>query len=382
MDTKKLTVKKSVIIVLLLLLIAGGWIYRGSGSGEGRESGDKEAVQILPADKGIKNRGQIILYGEEHSVKEILEREYELWGRYYGAGMRDLFVEYPYFTAEFLNIWMQSGDDVILEEIYKDWENSAAQSPEHKAFLVKIKKNYPDTVFHGTDVGHTYAVTGERYLEYLRENGKENTEQYTLALENIEQGKCFYEYAYEHGEPDWEYRENKMTENFIREYEALDGKTVMGIYGGAHTSLDGIASYSTELPCMANQLKERYGASVRSEDLCIFAKSVSPEKTETVWIEGKEYEASYFGRKRTMTVFEEYDFIEFWRLKDAYDDMKGQELTGEVIPYSKVPVGVREEEVFVLDFIKKNASPVRKYFRSDGNARDGASVMEEFVVNE
>ena len=30
------------------------------------------------------------------------------------------------------------------------------------------------------------------------------------------------------------YRENKMTENFIRAFDALDGKKIMGIYGASH----------------------------------------------------------------------------------------------------------------------------------------------------
>ena len=52
-----------------------------------------------------------------------------------------------------------------------------------------------------------------------------------LAQEAIEQGKFFYEHS------DDVYRENKMAENFIREFDRLTGENVMGIYGGAHTGL-------------------------------------------------------------------------------------------------------------------------------------------------
>ena len=34
--------------------------------------------------------------------------------------MRDLFVELPYFTAQYLNRWMQADNDRILMEVYTD----------------------------------------------------------------------------------------------------------------------------------------------------------------------------------------------------------------------------------------------------------------------
>ena len=57
---------------------------------------------------------QIYLYGEEHSQQRILDEELEIWGGYYARGMRDLFVEFPYFDAQFLNLWMKADDDELL----------------------------------------------------------------------------------------------------------------------------------------------------------------------------------------------------------------------------------------------------------------------------
>lgn len=60
--------------------------------------------------------GQIYLYGESHGVEEILNKEVELWCDYYhNENMRHLFIEMPYYTAEFLNIWMQSDSNDILD---------------------------------------------------------------------------------------------------------------------------------------------------------------------------------------------------------------------------------------------------------------------------
>ena len=205
--------------------------------------------------------GQIYLYGESHAVQHILDRELELWSGYYNdQGMRHLFVEAPYYTAEFLNLWMQSDSDDILDALYQDWEGSLSHDPGVREFYVELKRQCPETMFHGTDVGHQYSTTGMRYLRYLWENGLGDSEQARLAQENIDQGKYYY------GHSDDNYRENKMAENFIRAFDALDGESIMGIYGSYHTMIDGLDAAGT-VPRMANQLHEVYGDTLHTEDL-------------------------------------------------------------------------------------------------------------------
>lgn len=223
---------------------------------------------------GGKQAGQIYLYGEGHSNEECLEEELRLWNQYYHEDdMRHLFVEFPYYTAEFMNLWMQAEDDAILDELFQDSEGTAGNSPQAKAFYQQIKATCPETVFHGTDVGHQYFSTGKRYLEYLEEQGQQDSEKYALAQENMEQGRCFYEDHEVNNIEAWEYRENKMVENFFREYDTVNGAGVMGIYGGAHADLDGMAlsavngSTSTTTPCMANQLHEKFGDALHAEYL-------------------------------------------------------------------------------------------------------------------
>ena len=39
-----------------------------------------------------------------------------MWSsRYQNDGVRDLFVELPYYTAEYMNLWMKSDNDDILD---------------------------------------------------------------------------------------------------------------------------------------------------------------------------------------------------------------------------------------------------------------------------
>lgn len=317
--------------------------------------------------------GQIFIYGEAHAVESILEKELQLWDTYYcQEGIRDLFIEYPYFDAQFLNIWMQSDNDDILEQVYGNWEGSLGHSEVVKQFLKRIKENYPETIFHGTDVGHTYQTTGEQYLEYLRSNGEAGSEEYKLAEEAIEQGKYYYE------KQDDVYRENKMTENLIREFDNLDGASAMGIYGAAHTDIEAM-EYTNTVPCMARQLNEHYGASiVIAEDL---TKIDEPLEVSSITVSGKEYKASYFGSQDLSYVMEEYEYREFWRLENAYEDLKYNTITYDTLPCKDYPMKVEKGEVFVIDYVRADGSVERRYYRSDGNEWCGNPTTDGFEAD-
>lgn len=213
----------------------------------------KGGFDISSRSSVVVQSGQIFLYGEEHATETILEKEFGLWRTYYhDDGMRDLFVELPYYSAGFLNLWMRSDSDDILDQLYQDWEGTAMHSQDVIDFYKQIKHECPETIFHGTDVGHQYNTTGERYLAFLRESGQsDGSEQYRLAQEAIEQGQYYYQHS------DNMYRENKMVENFIREFDSLNGVNAMGIYGTAHIRIDAMDYATNTVPCMANQLRNR-----------------------------------------------------------------------------------------------------------------------------
>ena len=94
-----------------------------------------------PADNIVeKSVGQIYLYGELHGNKTIFEKELELWKSFYDEqNMRHLFVEFPYYTAEFLNLWMDAEDDTILNQLYQDWDGTAIHTEDTLDFFRKIK---------------------------------------------------------------------------------------------------------------------------------------------------------------------------------------------------------------------------------------------------
>lgn len=329
-------------------------------------------VSISLPNTSSQSSGQIYLYGEQHGVEKILDKELELWCDYYdNKNMRHLFVELSYFTAEFLNLWMQSDSDDILDEIFDDWTGTASHNPYTKKFYKDIKRKCPETIFHGTDVGHQYDTTGERYLKYLEKNNLEDTEQYLLTQEAIEQGKYFY------AKSDDVYRENKMAKNFIREFNNLSNESVMGIYGGAHTGLEAMDYNTGSVPCMANQLKEVYGDNIHSEDLAWLEKDIEPIRVDTIVVNEIEYQASYFGIQ-DLTGFKDYAHREYWRLENAYDDFKDRPNTGDVLPYNNYPMLIETGQVFVIDYTKTDGSVVRLFYRSDGGVWNGMPTTVGF----
>lgn len=189
------------------------------------------SVDVRPTDST-----QIRLYGEYHGLKTYYDAEYDLWKGYYDDGYRHLFVELPYYTAEFLNVWMHEEDNSTVDQVFEDLRGSASYNEYYYNFLQDIKINCPETVFHGIDVGHQRTTTGPRYLEYLEENGRKDSPEYAKAVECIRQGDDFYADSSVYDGLSL-IRENYMVGNFIEAYDSTDGR-VMGIFGSDHTRSD------------------------------------------------------------------------------------------------------------------------------------------------
>ena len=148
---------KEFAVVLALLMLAGC-------------AGKPVQESPVATDEGIP-AGQIYLYGEIHGIAAIEEYEAERWKECYERGMRHLFVELSHYTAQWLNLWMDAEDDEILEQLHQDWESTLSSGAETLDFYRTIKEQCPETVFHGTDVGHQYDSTGARYQDYLEGPG-------------------------------------------------------------------------------------------------------------------------------------------------------------------------------------------------------------------
>ncbi|MBR4025992.1 MAG: hypothetical protein IKJ01_00355 [Lachnospiraceae bacterium] len=262
---KKQIQRKSIFLILISLVL----LFTSCASNDISNIASNTEVGSTIKEERKKGTGKIYLYGEVHGVPMIHEKELELWKNYYNNhGMRHLFIETSYYKAQFLNMWMQAEDDTLLDLLCKELEESGASwIQEKKVFYQKIKEECPETIFHGTDVGHQYDTTGKRYLANLRAMGMIHSKEYELAQLAIEQGKTFYDSEGDALMSNAVYRENMMTENFIREYESLENEDIMGIYGGAHTEIDALDYTTNQVPCMANQLYQKYGEKIYTEAL-------------------------------------------------------------------------------------------------------------------
>lgn len=359
--------KRIFVVALVIAMVA---VCFGTGCGRKASTGAEEKQEEQKPDG-------IYLYGETHSNEYIQKRELEIWGDFYKEGMRDLFGEYPYYDAKLLNMWMQAEDDEILDMLWKNWSGTNGGEIETYNFFKSIKEKYPETVFHGTDIGHDYRTSGQWYLDYLEEHGQKDSEDYQKTQENMEQGKYYYDHS-----ADPVYRENKMAENFIEEYETMDEAPIMGIYGGAHTDIEGMDELTQTVPCMANQLYEEYGDRLHTTDLSghsDYGKEKDPIITEEMEVQGKTYQASYFGRFDASFVGEEYEEVDYWRLENAYQDFKEEPLDGEIWDEGYFPMKLKAKQVYMLELIKEDGSVERKYFRTDQNSFKKMGYVKEIV---
>jgi len=352
-------------------------IVQSESSSESSEEVNPPAISTNTQNDSITHSvPQIYLYGEMHAEEKILDRELELWRNYYhNENMRHLFVELSYYGAEFINLWMQSDSDELLNTLYDEWDGAAMHSPTVLEFYKQIKEECPETIFHGTDVGHQHKTTGRRFLEYLETNKLTDTDLYRLTLQAIEQGKNYKA----NSDEDHVYRENTMVDNFIREFDNLNGESIMGIYGGAHTDFDAMEYITHSVPCMAAQLKERYGDVIYAEDLTWLLRDIEPIRSDVISVGEKEYEATYYGQQ-DVSQHEVMKCRDFWRLENAYDDFKDIPLADDDLPYDNYPMLVDEGQVFVIEYTLKDGSVMRMYYRSDGISSDGRPLTSQFIV--
>ena len=215
---------QAIVAIAILVVLVGVGFYVSSLN--------KETTDRYPDEET-----KIELYGEFHSVKDLYDIEYRIWKDNYDKGERVLFYETPYYSAEFLNLWLRADNDDILNQYYQDLEGTQAHNKHFKKFLLKIKANCPETIFVGTDVGHQNETTGQRYLEYLEANGLTDSENYKLTKECMKQGDEYYELLSEDEmSPGADFlREEYMIYNFLEAYERVGKIKITGFYGNHHT---------------------------------------------------------------------------------------------------------------------------------------------------
>lgn len=316
-----------------------------------------------PAPASVKEEppastGRIFLFGEMHGSARTMERQLEIWGDFYhNYGMRHLFIETSYFGAQFLNMWMQADDDTIIYQLFNDRRGTPSHVPYTLAFWRTIKTDFPETIFHGTDVGHQSSTTGRRFLRHLAENGLTESESYLRTRENMAQFSRFRA-ANNH-----DVRAFYKPLNFIREFDALLGQDVMAIHGMAHTSIGDFMEMEG-VDSMASVLRERYGDQLIIVDMHDVYLIPEPHRVDTITVGDQEFSAIFFGRndRPAGTVVDR----KFWLIEDAYEHFRESSLTGQVLPYDNIPMDVKTGQVFVVDFHYADGSVERLYFRASG----------------
>lgn len=218
---------------------------------------------------------QIYLYGEIHGQEDLVAREYELWHSYYHQhGMRNLFIELANFEAGLLNLWLETGDDEILRLLAIDYGDVSGANY-YKDFLEKIRDECPETVFYGTDISYFSDSLGEAYLGYLEKSDSVNVEEIQRVKQVMEDGNyrnATYEKYLNTDKANHyirkmaDFREEKLVENFIYEFDRLEDKRIMGIYGAYHVSNPQNQDFGDD-PIMASRLTEHYGDIIFKEIL-------------------------------------------------------------------------------------------------------------------
>lgn len=224
MDSKSKLYKLSLLILGLLFIVS---------------CNNTDDISDYSKDK------EIYLYGEIHGQEDLIEEEFDLWSAYYHKhGMRNLFLEIANFEAGLLNLWMKADNDDILEIFAKDY-GTIHGAKHYEAMLKKIKNDCPETVFYGTDISNFSESLGNTYLAYLEEENNINAEEIKRVKEVMASGLyrnsyldkyLGYDNADFHIRKMADFREDRLTENFIYEYNRLDDKRIMGIYGAYHIS--------------------------------------------------------------------------------------------------------------------------------------------------
>lgn len=313
------------------------------------------------------------LFGEIHGSESVCQKEFEIWQDFYRRGFRHLFMESSYFEAQYLNVWMKSDDDFILDELWRDNEGTCGNSVFYRDFLVSIKKFCPETVFHGTDIGHAYETTGKRFLGTV----SADSEEYRIAAENFEQGKKYYEAWYERGDEDYieANREKNMAENFIREFDSLNCD-IVGFYGEAHVFSEETGNFGIEENmCLA--LKKHYGtdAEIFTE---LLKNRISPLFQTDVSVLGKEYTADYFGK--VFTPFDEScEYIEIFRIQNPQQDFESCVKKDNFIPEALYPCNVNDNDIFLINSLNDEKVILKQLFICDGFSEEFGKTTTEII---
>ena len=100
-------------------------------------------------------------------------------------------------------------------------------------------------------------------------------------------------------------------------------------------------------------------------------------------INGKEYEASYFG-EQDMSEWSEYATKrEFWRLESVKGPFENSEMRNDVLPYNNYPsINIEIGQVFVVYYHTREETVDRIYYVADGTVWRDMPSTRQFLIKE
>jgi AraC-like DNA-binding protein len=106
-------------------------------------------------------------------------------------------------------------------------------------------------------------------------------------------------------------------------------------------------------------------------------------RKDILCINGKDYEAAYFG-ERDISGWSDYaSKREYWRLENVGDDFKDCRKDSEVLPYNNYPpIAIEVGQVFVIDYHKKEGGIDRRVYLADGTVWQGLDSTRRLFVND
>lgn len=100
-------------------------------------------------------------------------------------------------------------------------------------------------------------------------------------------------------------------------------------------------------------------------------------------IDGKEYEASYFGEQDIAEWSEYATKREFWRLESVKGPFENSEMRNDVLPYNNYPsINIEIGQVFVVDYHTREETVDRIYYVADGTVWRDMPSTRRFVISE
>jgi len=366
---------KNMLIGIILMIVI---LFVSCSNDTTNVNSNNEVMHYNDSDLS-PSTGRIFLFGEYHASQPIMDRQLELWGYFYHYhNMRHLFLENMFSSSQFLNLWMQSSDDEILYELllpgtFSDDAFIARNNRMLIEWLKEIKENFPETVFHATDVA-IHVGSSQRFLAYLRGIGMQDSETYEITLQNIDQGTHFIRTG-SHAT-----RAYYMPQNFIREFDSLVDQDVMAIHGMAHVELTTNFLNYDNIPSMAYILRERYGSQLYTFDMTGYREIAHAIDLNLFNIGERRIGSRFLGRDTTVhgNVFERI----FYRVVIRFDEVINMPVTGNIISSDFFLLPATAEQVFIIKTIYADGADAKvQFYRTEYVEGYDHPVLVEFIID-